>query len=160
MQWHMDHYLEEKIWTRVSIIPDLFSESNLFIPYKNVLKVSGLVDAITQLSRYGLLFISGVPNQETSNEACELRTLAEQFGEIRTTFYGPLWDVVNGNNGGRNIAYTNLELGLHMDLLYISFFLFFFFFFLSVVLTIDFFTIDTSNIHLDTKYFIASEIKL
>jgi gamma-butyrobetaine dioxygenase len=153
-EWHLDHHLKEETWTNSSI-----SSSNLFIPYNNILNPSssssGLVQAITQLFKYGLVFISGVPNQETSNEICELRTLAERFGEIRTTFYGPLWDVVNGNNDGKNIAYTNLELGLHMDLLYFIFFPFF-----PVMLSFDVFTIDTSNIHLDIKYFIVSEIKL
>ena len=116
MEWHLDHHLKEETWTHSSISSNL--SPKFFIPYDNVLNTSsGLVQAITQLSKYGLLFISGVPNQETSHEACELRTLAERFGEIRTTFYGPLWDVVNGNNNGKNIAYTNLELGLHMDLL-------------------------------------------
>ena len=116
MEWHLDHHLKEETWTHSSISSNL---SKFSIPYNNVLNTSsGLVQAITQLSKYGLVFISGVPNQETSNETCELRTLAERFGEIRTTFYGPLWDVVNGNNDGKNIAYTNLELGLHMDLLY------------------------------------------
>ena len=38
----------------------------------------------------------------------DLRSLAERFGD-QTTFYGPVWDVVNGYNG---IAYTNLELGI------------------------------------------------
>ena len=148
MEWHLDHHLKEETWTHSSII-----SSNLFIPYNNVLNTSsGLVQAITQLSKYGILFISGVPNQETSNETCELRTLAERFGEIRTTFYGPLWDVVNGNNDGKNIAYTNLELGLHMDLLYVSPFSFF-------LCGVNY-NVDISNIHLDTKYFIASEIKL
>ena len=159
MEWHLDHHLKEETWTHSSITSNL---SNFFIPYNNVLHTSsGLVQAITQLSKYGILFISGVPNQQTSHESCELRTLAERFGEIRSTFYGPLWDVVNGNNDGKNIAYTNLELGLHMDLLY------FFSFLLSVVLTIDavllffsFIQIDISNIHPDIKYFIASEIKL
>ena len=139
MEWHLDHHLTKETWTHSSILSNL---SNFFIPYNNILNTSsGLVQAITQLSKYGLLFISGVPNQETSHEACELRTLAERFGEIRTTFYGPLWDVVNGGNGdsndGKNIAYTNLELGLHMDLLYISFLLFLF----CLMRCFDFFSI-------------------
>ena len=115
MEWHLDRNLTEETWTRSSIS----NLSNLFIPYNVLNTSSGLIQAITQLSKYGLLFISGVPTQETSHETCQVRTLAEQFGEIRSTFYGPLWDVVNGNNDGKNIAYTNLELGLHMDLLYI-----------------------------------------
>ncbi|KAF8895870.1 gamma-butyrobetaine hydroxylase [Gymnopilus junonius] len=112
-EWHHDDHLAEQSWTRESIS----STSNLFIPYDKLSTSSGLVDAITQLSKYGLLFVSGVPNKETSNEKCELRKLAERFGEIRPTFYGLLWDVVNVRNS-RNIAYTNLDLGLHMDLLY------------------------------------------
>jgi len=114
-EWHLDHYLTEETWTHASIS----NLSNLFIPYNNIINTSsGLVQAITQLSKYGLLFISGVPNQETSNDTCNLRTLANRFGEIRSTFYGPLWDVINGNNDGKNIAYTDLDLGLHMDLMY------------------------------------------
>ena len=76
----------------------------------------GLVRGITQLKKYGLLFMTGVPNEETSNERCELKKLAEVFGEIRPTFYGQLWDVMNVKES-KNIAYTNLDLGLHMDLL-------------------------------------------
>ena len=130
MEWHLEHHLKEETWTHSSLTSNL---PKMFIPYNNVLNTSsGLVQAITQLSKYGLLFISGVPIQETSNETCELRTLAGRFGEIRSTFYGPLWDVVNGNNDGKNIAYTNLDLGLHMDILY-----FFPLSFQDVVLTID-----------------------
>lgn len=73
---------------------------------------------MTRILKYGILFVAGVPNIETSHEKCELRALAELFGELRSTFYGPLWDVVNIHNS-RNIAYTNLDLGLHMDLLYV-----------------------------------------
>ena len=92
---------------------------DLFLPYKSLQTPSGLLAAITQLSQYGLLFVSGVPNAETAQDTCELRTLAEHFGEIRHTFYGQVWDVKNVRNS-RNIAYTNLDLGLHMDLLYVS----------------------------------------
>jgi gamma-butyrobetaine dioxygenase len=92
--------------------------SHLFTPYESLKKPTGLLSAITQISKYGLLFVSGVPTVETSNEACELRALAELFGHTRPTFYGPLWDVVNIRNS-RNIAYTDLDLGLHMDLMYV-----------------------------------------
>ncbi|KAI0088395.1 hypothetical protein BDY19DRAFT_196177 [Irpex rosettiformis] len=89
----------------------------LFVEYEDLRRPEGLLRAMTQVVQYGLLFVRGVPNQETSNEACELRKLAGVFGEIRETFYGPLWDVVNLRNS-TNIAYTNLFLDLHMDLLY------------------------------------------
>lgn len=74
------------------------------------------MQAIDQLVRYGILFVTGVPNQDTGDETCELRKLGESFGELRSTFYGMVWDVVNRKES-KNIAYTNLDLGLHMDLL-------------------------------------------
>ncbi|KDR77096.1 hypothetical protein GALMADRAFT_246282 [Galerina marginata CBS 339.88] len=113
-EWHHNDHLAEQSWTNKSIsqTPDLF------IPYEAIKTPMGLMDAITHLSKYGLIFIPGVPNKDTSDEGCEVRILAERFGgEIRPTFYGLLWDVVNRSNS-RNIAYTNLDLGLHMDLQY------------------------------------------
>ncbi|OJA17262.1 hypothetical protein AZE42_03030 [Rhizopogon vesiculosus] len=90
---------------------------NLFMTYEAIKKPDHLLSAITHLTRYGLLFITGVPNTEHVNETCELRKLANIFGELRDTFYGELWDVKNIRNS-KNIAYTNLDLGMHMDLLY------------------------------------------
>ena len=89
---------------------------DIFLPYASLDTPSGLLAAITQLTRYGLLFVTGVPTEKTSNEECELRGLGERFGELRRTFYGETWDVKNIKNS-RNIAYTNVDLGLHMDLL-------------------------------------------
>ena len=65
---------------------------------------------------YNLLFVTPVPNEKASNEECELRSLAKKFSGIRDTMYGETWDVKNVRNS-RNIAYTNLFLGLHMDLM-------------------------------------------
>ena len=106
------HDVRQQPWDLVKIS----TNDSLFLPYKSLQTESGLLTAMTQLERDGLVFIQGVPNIETSNESCELRKVAGTFGEIRETFYGPLWDVKNVQNS-RNIAYTNLELGLHMDLL-------------------------------------------
>lgn len=92
------------------------TNDRLFLPYESFQTDAGRLAAMSQLERDGLVFIQGVPNAETSNETCELRRVAEAFGEIRDTFYGPLWDVKDVKNS-RNIAYTNLDLGLHMDLL-------------------------------------------
>ncbi|KAG2138388.1 hypothetical protein DEU56DRAFT_887041 [Suillus clintonianus] len=95
----------------ISQVPDLY------MTYEAIKKPALLLSAITQLTRYGLLFLTGVPNTEHTNETCELRKLANIFGELRETFYGELWDVKNIRNS-KNIAYTNLDLGMHMDLLY------------------------------------------
>lgn len=97
---------------------DIKISPNLFLKYEDINSERGLLDGLTQLTRYGLLFVTGVPNEETSNTSCDARTLARKFSEIRETFYGELWDVINVANS-RNIAYTNLHLGLHMDLLYV-----------------------------------------
>jgi gamma-butyrobetaine dioxygenase len=71
--------------------------------YKSVLK---------QLRDYGISFLKNVPLNER-----EVETVAKRFGAIRDTFYGLSWDVKSIPNS-KNIAYTSLELGLHMDLLY------------------------------------------
>ncbi|KAI8989241.1 Clavaminate synthase-like protein [Trametes punicea] len=95
----------------------LKTAQGLFLPYGALSSSAGLLSAITQLARYGLLFVTSVPCDRTSNDECELRRLGERFGELRKTFYGETWDVKNVKNS-RNIAYTNIDLGLHMDLLY------------------------------------------
>jgi gamma-butyrobetaine dioxygenase len=95
---------------------EISEAQDLFLSYASLKTQKGLLDAINQLANYGILFVSGVPNQETADNTCELRTLAGHFGEIRETFYGVLFDVKNVKNS-INIAYTNLNLGLHMDLL-------------------------------------------
>lgn len=106
------HDVRQQSWNLVKIS----TNDQLFLPYEVFQTDGGQLAAMTQLERDGLVFIQDVPNTETSNETCELRRVAEAFGEIRDTFYGPLWDVKNVKDS-RNIAYTNLDLGLHMDLL-------------------------------------------
>ena len=73
---------------------------------------------IEQLLTYGILFVEGVPHEETADERCEMGRLAGLFGLVRETFYGRFWDVVSRGESSRNIAYTNLLLGIHMDLAY------------------------------------------
>lgn len=95
---------------------DSIQQSDLFIPYEALGTPGVLAKGIVQLVKFGLLFVTGVPHEKTGNEECGIRKLAEMFGEIRPTFYGLLWDVMNKKDG-KNIAYTNLDLGPHMDLL-------------------------------------------
>lgn len=98
--------------------PRIQSTPDLFLEYQGLNSSSGLLRALTQLTRYGLVFVTGVSPDETSNDKCEARRLAQLFAEIRETFYGEMWDVMNVK-GSKNVAYTNLHLGLHMDLLYV-----------------------------------------
>jgi gamma-butyrobetaine dioxygenase len=95
------------------------SSRDLFLPYSALSKDSGRLAAFRQLKQYGLLFVCGVPNEHASDEHCELRTLASLFGQIRHTFYGQVWDV-KAIKDSKNIAYTDLNLGMHMDLLYVN----------------------------------------
>ncbi|KAG8795794.1 hypothetical protein FRC16_009948, partial [Serendipita sp. 398] len=96
---------------------EVSSSSALYVSYQDLQTPSGLLKSITQLAQYGLLFVTQVPSEKTSDQDCELQNLATIFGEIRETFYGRVWDVKNIKNS-KNIAYTNLNLDLHMDLLY------------------------------------------
>lgn len=64
------------------------------------------------LYRYGVSYLEGVPRV-----ASEVNKLAELVGPIRNTIYGETFDVRSEENAN-NVAYTNLTLPLHMDLLY------------------------------------------
>ncbi|WFD42979.1 heme o synthase [Malassezia psittaci] len=76
---------------------------------------------LTSLLRDGFAFVSDLPTQPTGtdpgSDQAKIATLARRIGEIRHTFYGTLWDVQAMANS-RNIAYTSVDLGMHMDLLY------------------------------------------
>ncbi len=80
--------------------------------------LDGLRRGMEQLLRYGILFVEDVPYEETSDERCELGRLARMFGRVRETMYGRFWDVISRGLASRNVAYTDMELGLHMDLAY------------------------------------------
>jgi len=69
---------------------------------------------LRELQSYGLVFLRGVPN---SQNAVEL--IAKRIGNLRDTFYGRTWDVKSVPQA-KNVAYTNVFLGFHMDLLYMT----------------------------------------
>ena len=70
----------------------------------------GLLD----LYQLGILIVDDVPDSETA-----VREIATQIGNIQNTFYGELFDVVSKPNA-ENVAYTNVFLCLHQDLLYMN----------------------------------------
>lgn len=70
----------------------------------------GLLD----LYQLGLVIVDGVPDDETA-----VRAIAERIGRIQPTFYGELFDVV-AKPAAENVAYSNVFLGLHQDLLYLN----------------------------------------
>jgi gamma-butyrobetaine dioxygenase len=108
------HDVETVLWDAQSVR----QSPTLFLDYARLGSSEGRLEAYEQLVRYGLLFMRGVPTSETNDAKCELRTLAGHFGDIRRTFYGETWDVRSAKES-RNIAYTDLNLGVHMDLLYV-----------------------------------------
>jgi gamma-butyrobetaine dioxygenase len=73
----------------------------------------GFKNALEQLHYNGLLFLENVPTEDTKI----VESIAKMFGTINNTFYGESWDVKNVKDS-KNIAYTPLFLGLHMDLMY------------------------------------------
>lgn len=94
----------------------LKSSPNLWVDYKALSEREPKQRAYQQLLRYGILFVKGVDTTHKEDESCELHNLAQKFGRIRDTFYGRVWNVKSIPQS-RNIAYTNLNLDMHMDLL-------------------------------------------
>jgi len=137
--FHRD--LDAKSWD----VADIRESKELFVSYEGLKDRPTLLKAMQHVIRFGLIFIHGVPNGHTDDASCELRLLASIFGEIRETFYGRVWDVRNVKNS-KNIAYTDLNLDLHMDLLYVPF---------SSLTTVgptnSYLYIGTFNIHRDTR---------
>ncbi|KAE8225661.1 hypothetical protein CF319_g1629 [Tilletia indica] len=79
-----------------------------------------LFTMLSSLLRDGISFVTDLPTTPTGPQTAYLNHLASLTGEIRHTFYGHTWDVRSLGAASRNIAYTNLDLGLHMDLLYFA----------------------------------------
>jgi len=68
--------------------------------------------AFHDFCRTGLLFVTDVPEDEASVER-----IAKRIGPLQHTFYGWTWDV-RSKPRAENVAYTNVFLGLHQDLMY------------------------------------------
>lgn len=108
---HFDDVIARRTWD-VSSLP-----SSRFISYET-LKADPL-PAFIQLLRYGVLVVRGLPHESTQRGAegpAGVSELVRMVGIVRETFYGRYWDVIS-QRGSTNIAYTDLNLDLHMDLL-------------------------------------------
>ena len=70
--------------------------------------------AMRHLSELGLIFVRGIPDSRD-----EVEKIATRIGPLRNTFYGPTWDVRSVPKA-KNVAYTNVFLGFHMDLMYMN----------------------------------------
>ncbi|KAG0044521.1 hypothetical protein BGZ83_010260 [Gryganskiella cystojenkinii] len=111
---------EHRQETRMNKDPVLWDEKNmkdnvLWLSYEEYMNTpEGLLKGLQHLQDYGLFFLKGVPTNDQ-----QVATVAERIGHLRHTFYGRTWDVKSVPEA-KNIAYTNLNLGLHMDLLYME----------------------------------------
>ncbi|CAG8432769.1 502_t:CDS:2 [Diversispora eburnea] len=101
------------------IEPDCLELGRSFIPDPSISKKQALFEI-----RDGRVYVTALgPNSMmrgtekiSKNNRVEILDV-ERIGTIRSTFYGKTFDVIS-IPGAKNIAYTNLSLGLHMDLLY------------------------------------------
>lgn len=101
---------ERVLWNKEKITRD-----NKWIDYADWMgRDEVLLDALSHLDKYGLLFLRNVPESEES-----VVDIAGRIGTLKDTFYGRTWDV-RSKQKAENIAYTPQFLGLHMDLLYTS----------------------------------------
>ncbi|CAO3685728.1 unnamed protein product [Umbelopsis ramanniana] len=91
---------------------ELMNAENKFISYDEYNTEQGLYKTLKQLFDYGIVFLKDVPTHD--NKVTEV---AEKIGNVRESFYGRDFDVKSVAKS-KNIAYTSLYLGFHMDLLY------------------------------------------
>ncbi|KAK6540985.1 hypothetical protein TWF694_008366 [Orbilia ellipsospora] len=97
-------------WDRRSMVRDVF-----WIEYGEWMHNDvEFAKALKQLSLYGLIFIKNVPD---GKQIDRVAPMARRVGNLKNTFYGETWSVQSVPES-KNIAYTSLDLGLHMDLLY------------------------------------------
>jgi hypothetical protein len=90
---------------------ELMNAENKFISYDEYNTEQGLYKTLKQLFDYGIVFLKDVPTHD--NKVTEV---AEKIGNVRESFYGRDFDVKSVAKS-KNIAYTSLYLGFHMDLL-------------------------------------------
>lgn len=76
-------------------------------------KTEGLFNWMKNLSEYGLCIVKNTPIDNTSRT----RELVERISYVQNSIYGLDWEVVV-DPGHLNVAYTSIELGIHMDLCY------------------------------------------
>lgn len=78
-----------------------------------------LYKALRALYTHGLVFVKNVPDTLATDSSTSVKAICERIGHLRTTFYGTTWDVKSVPNA-KNVAYTHVFLGLHMDLCYLD----------------------------------------
>lgn len=98
-------------WTSASLLPTLSTttfEDYMSIPARRHAHLDSLI-------KNGIAFFDKMPVAAGSDGVAPLKRVINAVSAIRHTWYGDLFDV-KAVEGSKNIAYTNLDLGLHMDL--------------------------------------------
>lgn len=92
------------------------AHQDIAVNFKSFMATDSSVHHITRaLADYGLAFIEGCPSGPAAES--ELQKMVERIGPLKSTFYGPTWNV-RAIEEAKNVAYTSVDLDLHMDLLY------------------------------------------
>ncbi|KAK7205001.1 taurine catabolism dioxygenase TauD, TfdA family-domain-containing protein [Myxozyma melibiosi] len=111
---HWDFARPEIFWHQKTL------KENLVVrEYKDYLEnEEALDDVVLGLYSSGLAFVKGAPAAEKDADGeIVVEKVARKIGYIKETFYGTSWNVRSIANA-KNIAYTSVNLPLHMDLLY------------------------------------------
>lgn len=92
-----------------------FSETGNWTTFEDYMNnPTSFTRAIRALHQHGLIFVTNIPEDERA-----IDRIAQRIGPLRNTFYGLTWDV-RSKQDAKNVAYTNEDLGFHMDLLYMK----------------------------------------
>ncbi|GEQ70439.1 hypothetical protein JCM33374_g4116 [Metschnikowia sp. JCM 33374] len=120
------YFPTEKVhWTAKDLIKDM---KMLNLDYRAYLEGDATFrNALKALNKYGICFVNHIddplqnPKTQDLSESNTLlwpvAKMAQNFGYIKSTFYGTLFNVKNDKTP-KNIANTNVFLPLHMDLCY------------------------------------------
>lgn len=108
-------------WTQQDVEESL---DDLQVSYKDYFEGNGFDKTLKNLNKFGIQFITDIQRPTESNmteanaDIWPVSKLASEFGYIKKTFYGTLFDVKNEKEEAKNIANTSTFLPLHMDLCY------------------------------------------
>lgn len=110
--------VERTLWDR-SKLQEHIESGDLRVSYNDWLtSEDAFWKAFESLARFGILFVHSIPSDRALVEK-QVEKIANRIGILMHTFYGFTWDV-RSKPRAENVAYTNVFLGLHQDLMYID----------------------------------------